>query len=47
MPSSTLFDIAPLAQARGGLPLLVQALGDGIDLGSIYELANLLQKAGA
>jgi anion-transporting ArsA/GET3 family ATPase len=30
------------------LPTLeLPALGDGIDLGSIYELANLLQKAGA
>ncbi|GAC85370.1 putative anion-transporting ATPase [Gordonia paraffinivorans NBRC 108238] len=30
------------------LPMLeLPSLGDGIDLGSIYELANLLQKAGA
>ncbi|MEE4024470.1 ArsA-related P-loop ATPase [Gordonia sp. PKS22-38] len=30
------------------LPILeLPALGDGVDLGSIYELANLLQKAGA
>ncbi|NED62431.1 ATPase, partial [Streptomyces sp. SID10244] len=30
------------------LPTLeLPTLGDGIDLGAIYELANLLQKAGA
>lgn len=30
------------------LPTLeMPSLGDGVDLGSIYELANLLQKAGA
>ncbi|MEP9315780.1 TauD/TfdA family dioxygenase [Pseudomonas sp. LABIM340] len=45
MPSSTLFDIAPLAEARGGLPLLVQARGEGIDLlDALAELRPLVDE---
>ena len=45
MPSSSLFDIAPLAEARGGLPLLVQARGEGIDLlDALAELRPLVDE---
>lgn len=45
MPTSTLFDIAPLAEARGGLPLLVQARGEGIDLlDALAELRPLVEE---
>ncbi|KAF1072470.1 MAG: hypothetical protein GAK45_00174 [Pseudomonas citronellolis] len=45
MTSSSLFHIAPLLEARGGLPLLVQASGEGIDLlDALGELQPLVSE---